>query len=208
MIIKVKILSLAIAVALLLCSLCGCGEKSETSSNNSQSNDSSEIVVSSNTDNVLDDNSKVSDTNSNGTENTSSTVSTDNGLRGTTVIFATWEDMRGSADAKTITNFTKKTGIKVSIKKINMNDYITKVSAQIAAGSAPDVIIDNQMFPRTVPLLQPLSSGDVNVGDSIFDQAIVKLGTVKGKNYLVGRKGDVRFYILAYNKAVFRENGI
>ena len=152
--------------------------------------------------------------NSNSSKNNNSGGSTGNStdassLKGTTITFATWEGITSdSYKGKLISAFTKKTGIKVKLLDIDQNSYITKLTGYKAAGTAPDVVISNQQFPRVLPLLQPLSNVGINANDSKFSQTITKHGTVNGKQYLVGSAVDGNYFVCFYNKNVFDQVGV
>ena len=69
-------------------------------------------------------------------------------LIGTTVKFATWIDHTKTEAAPVMADFTELTGIKVELDTIPQGEYITKLSARIAAGQSPDIVVENGDWPR------------------------------------------------------------
>ena len=63
-------------------------------------------------------------------------------LRGSTVTFACWGDEGHDKYKKVYKAFTQKTGINVKIQNIDQNGYESTVMQRIAAGNAPDVLVD------------------------------------------------------------------
>lgn len=126
------------------------------------------------------------------------------------VKYATWEDIYKTEYGPVITAFTKKTGIKVQIISTPQTNYVTKLSAMVAAGNSPDVYKDNSEFPRTLPIAQPINISGINPNDSRWDATVRKMSTVNGKTYLVASKQQIFQcrYLCYYNKTLFEKNGI
>lgn len=134
-------------------------------------------------------------------------------LRGTTVKFATWIDHKSCDYAHVFSDFEKKTGIKVQIVAIPQTEYIVKLMGMKASGTAPDVIVDNFEFPRTLPLLQPLTveKTGVNIKDSVWDQEVAKLYTINGKCYAIAGSNSnwqMASPLVYYNIPLLRKYGI
>ena len=108
-------------------------------------------------------------------------------LKGTTVKFATWISHKSLDYAHVFSDFTDLTGIKVDIVAVPQTEYIVKLTGMKASGTAPDIIVDNFEFPRTLALMQPLteSTTGINVKDSVWDQQVAKLYTINGKCYAI-----------------------
>lgn len=205
---SVKILAFCLAISLIF-ALSGCKNSQD---NNSSDSISSDDIISGDINSGDISSGDEADNNSEQNNNVSENASSSENIQSTTkgkITFATWEEISSeTARGKIINDFTKKTGIRVTIKNVTQNTYVEKIAAYKAAGKAPDIIIDNQEWPRTVSLLQPIENGGINPSDSSFDETVVKYGTVNGKAYLVGSKADTRSFVLFYNKAVFKEANV
>lgn len=132
-------------------------------------------------------------------------------LDGTTVSFATWIDHNSNESATALSDFTDITGIKVEILHIPQMEYASKLSALVASGESPDVIVSNSEWPRILPILAPLENTKVEPGNEFWDQEVVKAYTVGGHSYLVNvREGawDLGSACVYYNKRIFEDNGI
>lgn len=131
-------------------------------------------------------------------------------LKGTTVQFATWEDVNKTEYGPVITAFTKETGIKVQIVRVTQGDYINKLSGRIAADNSPDVFKENGEFPRMFPLARPVTDSGINPKDAFWDQQATAMNTVNGKVYGVSSKQEMfqARYLVYYNKKLFAEAGI
>lgn len=132
-------------------------------------------------------------------------------LVGTTVKFATWIDHTKSEAAPVMAAFTELTGIKVELDQISQGDYITKLSALIAAGQSPDIVVENGDWPRTLTCLMPLDEAGIDVTDPFWDQQVVKYSTIGKKTYLVNGKNSIwnmSSALVYYNKTVFDDYSI
>lgn len=132
-------------------------------------------------------------------------------LDGTTVKFATWIDHTRNESSQVLSDFTDITGIKVEIVTTTQSDYVSRLSALIAAGEAPDVIVNNSEWPIVLSLLQPLDGTILDTTDTFWDQDIVKMYTVGGRPYLVNVKGgawDLGGACIVYNNRILEDNGI
>ena len=182
---------LVFAVCLSLFSLAGCGEE-EILSTYTEEDVVGEDVITDNSNADKDTSSKgKSKSSSKGSKSKASATetaffeNTPDELRGTTVKFATWIDHKSCDYAHVFSDFTKLTGINVEIVAIPQTEYIVKLTGMKASGTAPDVIVDNFEFPRTLSLVQPLTEATtaINVKDSVWDQEVAKLYTINGKCY-------------------------
>lgn len=108
-------------------------------------------------------------------------------LKNTTVKFATWIDHKSCDYSYVLSDFTKLTGIKVEIMPVTQADYIVKLAGMQASGTAPDVIVENGDFPRTLSLLQPITkeATGIDLKDKFWDSDITKQYTVGNKAYAV-----------------------
>ena len=133
-------------------------------------------------------------------------------LKGTEISIAHYYDPKNGDNGATdiIDIFMQKTGINVKIDIYPQSEYYTKLASLVAGGEAPDIFFDNNNFPMTVSLADPLERTKLDLSDAFWDQSVIKHSTINGKAYgldaaggLVGG-GD----LLYYNKTMFREYGI
>ena len=132
-------------------------------------------------------------------------------LEGTTVKFATWINHRANESAAVLDDFTNLTGIEVELVSITQSEYISKLTSLISAGQSPDVVVNNGEFPNILQVLQPLDGTKLDTADSFWDQAVVKLGTIGGRPYLVNAKNsawNMASPCVYYNNKIFEDNGI
>ncbi len=222
-----KLLALLLTAFLVLTVFAGCGGGSETDVN-SETQGETEIVATEDTgdegdaqgtDSAVSGGNGSTASGSTASKNTGSKSPTASGtsstakpttLRGTTVKYATWIDVNKTEYGSVIQAFTKATGIKVKIVNVPQHEYITKLTGLIASGNSPDVINDNQEFPRTVGMLQPITEAGINPKDARFYQVATDMSTLNGKTYLV-TSNQASFQscaLLFYNKKLFTNNGI
>lgn len=130
--------------------------------------------------------------------------------RGTTVRYATWKDPYQDEDGPVITKFQQKYGITVKIDRIGQTDYIQTLTAMINAGNSPDVIFDNNEFPASLNLLQPVENAQVDLTDEIWDQEFLEQASINGKHYLLNTVGNIWSEVdcIFFNKKIMKANGI
>ena len=130
--------------------------------------------------------------------------------RGTTVRYATWQDPYQDEDGPVITKFQQKYGITVKIDRIGQTDYIQTLTAMINAGNSPDVIFDNNEFPASLNLLQPVENAQVDLTDEIWDQEFLEQASINGKHYLLNTVGNIWSEVdcVFFNKKIMKANGI
>lgn len=180
-------------MSLSLVSLAGCGEEEILSTYTEDEIVGDEIVNENKTESGKSDGKTQNKNNSSKTGKKASESeiaffgNVPNELKGTTVKFATWIDHKSLDYAHVFSDFEKTTGIKVQIVAIPQTEYIVKLTGMKASGTAPDVIVDNFEFPRTLPLLQPLTvdKTGINIKDSVWDQEVAKIYTINGKCYAI-----------------------
>ena len=187
-----RIISLCLSVILCfsLVSLAGCGG----SSNNNLGTYTEDEIVGSVVEN-FENNTDKGNGNDNGgagavggdaTEQAFFDAVPEN-LKGTTVKFATWIDHKSTDYSYIFSDFEKLTGIKVEIVPVTQADYIVKLAGMKASDTAPDIIVENGDFPRTLALLQAITkeATGIDVKDSFWDQEVTKLYTVGNKTYAI-----------------------
>ncbi len=130
-------------------------------------------------------------------------------LKGTTVTFACWGDEGHEKYQKVYKEFTKKTGIKVQVRNVDQSNYVATVTQQIAAGNAPDVLVDCYNFASQIEILQPMQNL-IDIKDPFWDQNIIKISTVKGNTYEVSSNKSCwqGHKFILYNKKLFATNSI
>ena len=134
-------------------------------------------------------------------------------LKGTTVKFATWIDHAKTDTAICLSGFEETTGMKYELVHVNQHDYIQKMSGLIASGQAPDVVVENGDFPKTLNLLQPLSleTNGLDPKNPFWDQNVSERFNIGGKYYLVnGAKSSWNMVggMTYYNKSMLEDYGI
>ncbi len=185
-----KIITLLLCVAMLLSVAClaGCGDK--------------------------DGGGKVDgSSNTNATNEEDFFLDVPSELRGTTVQFATWIDHTATDTAICLQGFEEATGMKAELVAVNESDYIQKVTSLIASDQAPDVIVENGSFPKTLNILMPLEveTTGMDVKDPFWNQGIVERFTIGDYPYLVNSvksSWDIVGAMTYYNKTILEENGI
>ena len=134
-------------------------------------------------------------------------------LRGTNVQFATWIDHTSTPTKFCLEGFETETGMTIELVQANESDYINKIISLISSDQAPDVIVENGVFPKTLNVLMPLEkeTTGLDVTDDFWNQDVVKTYTVGKYSYLVNGKkstwdmiGDMTYF----NKTILEENGI
>ena len=182
-------LFLSIIMCFSLVSLAGCGGEDEQLGTYTEEEVIGEVVEGGNEDNKGDDNTTSGGTTTNKADATEQAYfeNVPSELKGTTVKFATWIDHKSCDYSYVFSDFTKLTGIKVEIVPVTQVDYIVKLTGMKASGTAPDVIVENGDFPRTLSLLQPITkeATGIDLNDKFWDANVTKLYTVGGKVYAI-----------------------
>lgn len=132
---------------------------------------------------------------------------------GKTVRFATWIDHTTTEGAVPLRNFERDTGLKIELFTIPQGTYSSVLQSKIAAGDIPDVFVTNDDvsgFPimlEYAAAVNKVSSVDLN--DPIWDQSMLKLGTIGGNIYFLNTRNSPwsGSNLTYYNKALFEENG-
>ena len=142
--------------------------------------------------------------------NTSSAAATTDlsKLKGTTVRFPFWKNVGGEINQSAINKFQNKYSIKVKMELVPQDQYITNIAGKIAAGTAPDLYWSNDDFPACLGDLQPLTAGNINFSDSLWDTNIIKAATINNKTYLINAKGQSTPSLVYYNKKLFQNNNL
>ncbi|MBO5357864.1 MAG: extracellular solute-binding protein, partial [Clostridia bacterium] len=130
-------------------------------------------------------------------------------LKGTTVTFACWGDEGHDKYQKVYKEFTKKTGIKVQIRNVDQSSYVATVTQQIAAGNAPDLLVDVYNFATQIEILQPIQNL-IDIKDPFWDPNITKISTIKGNTYEVSSNKSCwqGHQFIVYNKKLFATHSI
>lgn len=129
--------------------------------------------------------------------------------RGTTVKYATWIEERSTESGPVISGFENETGIKVELVTVPQGTYATKMAALITAGQAPDVYCDCQMWPSMAAIADSVDKAGIDVTDPMWDQTVIKYGTINGRSYLVNTVNSMWADkdMIFYNKKIFRDHG-
>ena len=130
-------------------------------------------------------------------------------LKGKTVIFADWGEANAAEYQKVVKKFTADTGINVKMLVLSEGDFISKVSAQIAAGSPPDIAASNSTYPQALEVVQPLPK-IFDINDGFWDPRVSEATKVGSKYYFVNTYNSpfTGGYVVYYNKKVYNNNGL
>ncbi len=126
--------------------------------------------------------------------------------KGTTITYATWRNPALYEDGPVVKEFEKKYGIKVKVDLMTEAQYTHSVLSKISAKNSPDVFFSTYTFPYCLEALQPIDAAKLNLKESIWDDALIDLATVKGKTYLVDTVGNIwkDEDMVVYNKKLFK----
>lgn len=131
--------------------------------------------------------------------------------RGKTIKFATWIDHSQDDMAQAFESFPKEYGIKIESVYCTQNNYVQEVMALIAAGNAPDIVVENGNYPSTFQIAQPFSVSGVDLNEPIWDQGAISGMSVNGKVYFVNTLISTvasAGAICVYNEDLLMSNGI
>ncbi len=220
-----KALSLLLAMMMMLTIVTGCGGTTTTSDVEDDADGFVQKEQNVGSDLLEDNNSTVS-TGPNGNANNSQSGNNSGGgqqgsdntdvfknipakLKGKTVIFADWGEAIADPYQKVLKKFTEETGIRYKMIQFLGTEYINKVSQQIAAGKAPDVVGTNSWFPASLEIVQELPSS-FNVSDGYWDKRITDALSVGGKKYFVNSYNSpfCTGSMVFFNKKLFASAGI
>jgi maltose-binding protein MalE len=225
----IKLLALFIVVCMLGCCI-GCGEEeveyviqyedgTTVEGDGTQSDDNggttNNITNNNTTNNVTNNNVTNNNNTSSGKKPSAQSNGTVNknvnpaDYKGTKVIYATWRNPDLYEDGPVVKDFEKKYGIDVKVDLMTEETYTNTVLGRIASGKSPDVYFSTYTFPYCLNALQPIDDAKLDLKESIWDQALIDLATVKGKTYLVDTIGNIwkDQDMIVYNKKIFRDNG-
>ena len=130
-------------------------------------------------------------------------------LKGKTVVFADWGEAIAEPYQKVLKKFNEETGIRYKMIQFLGTEYINKVSQQIAAGKAPDIVGTNSAFPASLEIVQELPS-QFDVSDGFWDKRITDALMVGNKKYFVNSLNSpfCTGFMVFYNKKLFNSAGI
>ncbi len=130
-------------------------------------------------------------------------------LKGTTVMFADFGEMADEENKKIFPKFSMDTGIHVKTAQYLKEEYVSRVSQQIAAGKAPDVVVCSDSFPSALDITQPLPRY-FDVNDGFWDKRVSEATKHDGKYYFVNsvRSPFTGGTLVYYNKALFAAAGV
>lgn len=138
--------------------------------------------------------------------------SSDSKLSGQTVSMVIWgNDSRKASYDKLFAAFTEKTGIKVEITLVPLEEIVTKTSAQIVAGQSYDMVwMSEAMLPQfiTTGNLEDISDimNDKDYDFSDLSQSVCANYIMDGKLYAVPFTSSPRVWF--YNKDLIAQAGL
>lgn len=226
-----KIFTLRIVAAVMVFCLCfGClsaCQKTEDTSSNRSDEILGEVVIGGDEENGDDaasigsggSGSKISSGSGSG-----STKIDMNKLKGQTVNMLIWRKLNTS-EKTVLENFKKSTSINVKYSIVNQKEYLTKLAAEVAGGSGPDIcaiqsggmsILTSDSYPSSFPVgtlavMQPFfpATGQ-DEKESIWAKSWMDPYKIKGQYYGVAIAGGWQTLstVVYYNKDLFEENGL
>ncbi|WP_420000122.1 ABC transporter substrate-binding protein [Streptomyces boninensis] len=124
------------------------------------------------------------------------------------LVYRTWDEQQKKGLEKVMAAFEKKNpGIKVKIELLPWDQYWTKLTADVVAGTAPDVFwMSVPQFPEFVTKGVLADVSDVVKDPSQYNKNVVQSYTYKGKLYGVPK--DWGAVGLLYNKDLFKKAGV
>ncbi len=110
-------------------------------------------------------------------------------VKGTTVEYLMCRSITDN-DKKLVSDFEKKTGIKVNLVYAEFGTYGETVASRVAAGNAPDIINSERLaYPNgLISLCEPLDKYAFKLEDSFWDYDTMKYSKLRGKYYGVVSK--------------------
>ena len=132
-------------------------------------------------------------------------------LRGTKIVFYNWNEKDSVSQAKeVIEKFTNETGIEVEWIVAHYDDYATNLAAKIAAGNSPDIVRLNNMDPRIIPYLMPLTDTGYDFTDQAWNHDLMYHYQVSGKPYGAILDNSPFFMpkVTYYNRSLIKKYGL
>lgn len=220
----VRVISLVIALLLMVTSFAGC--KKDVGDTESWDMGDFTIVEGNDSENdkadASDDDNTLSSTTDPQNEVTSSKVDSSKTtslsvsevmknipkkLRGTTLTFYFWEDLKNTQYSKAIAAWEKETGIKFNTIISTKSGYDSELAARIASGNSPDMFKCIYNRPTTVTNLQPIDASNFNFNDTAWDKELMADFTFNGKTYAMQVKNSPQqnVNIIMYNKQALKK---
>lgn len=130
--------------------------------------------------------------------------------KGKTIKYATWINHQQTEWAEPIKSFYKKYGIKVETVFCVQANYLEQVNALIAAGKAPDIVVENAMSPSTFQVAQEFSNTGLDINEPFWDQKVIKGLNPTSKTYFVNSVNSTfqPFGIVVFQRDIMEANGI
>ncbi len=130
--------------------------------------------------------------------------------KGKTVKYATWINHQETEWADPIKSFYNKYGIKVETVFCVQANYLEQVNALIAAGKAPDIVVENANSPSTFQIAQEFSATGLDVNEPFWDQKAIKGLNPKSKTYFVNSVNSTfqPFGVVVFQRDIMEANGI
>jgi multiple sugar transport system substrate-binding protein len=122
-------------------------------------------------------------------------------------------DARKTLFEDLVKDFTKTTGNEVEIVLIPFGEYMQKLSVQMAASSAPDLVwLSEKMVPQFIASGQLINIAPALKSDAAYDYKdffpSAMEGAAKGSDTLYGVPFSFGPRIIFYNKTLFKQKGL
>ena len=230
--ILVRLLTIILAIAMVASLAVGCGgttdvngdessdlissdengDENDEDSNDEDEDSSDKKSSNKKSSNKKSSNKKSSNKNSSSDKNNNSSSGKvdPKDYEGTTVTYVTWKDPALNEDGPVVKAFEQKYGIKVKIQLVEQKNYVSIIASNIASGTQGDIFFENETFPGSLTVMQPLDAAMLDLSDPIWNQDLIKASTLDGHAYLVDTMSNIwaERNILVYNKSIFQNNNI
>lgn len=128
-------------------------------------------------------------------------------LRNTTIKYMTWNSPKKEMEKDAIAEFEEKTGIKIEVEMVDLNEKYNILASRIAAGNSPDLFRTDESWPSVCKNLQPIENLNFNFNDKAWDWDIMHDFTFNGKTYSM-QLADTPFTpvaVLYYDKSAIKK---
>ena len=123
-------------------------------------------------------------------------------LKGTTIKYMYWWNPKNQMEKDAIASFEKATGCKIEPVVASYSDFITQLTAKVAAGDSPDIVRLLGNLTNRTSALQPITNSGFDFNDTFWDSQVMKDYTFNGKVFATNAKNSaiMDYAVIYYNK--------
>ncbi len=167
-----------------------------------------------------DKNNSTGNSSGNGTSNVLSGTTDKNdfwskvpkSIKGQTIKMMIWWPMTAN-EKKVIKTWEEKTGTTVKVENVELDEYYNKLAAKISSNQSPSaaaIMIPKYAQVMANNMFQPISKGNFDLKDKMYDLEAMKLFKRGNDTYGVMIKGSLQthYIVLRYNKTMFKQKGM